>query len=649
MVLGRPPGAASTPSLLPSSSPPGTTTSMSAPSTGPDPSPLLRSLAHAGAWLNRLLLRAIERATPSEQNRLLGLTIAVGAACGLAAVGFHLFIRLVEATFFERVTTATGVTRALGLIVVPTLGALVAGVALDRFAPEARGSGIPQVKWVYGARSGRLTLRDGAAKFILAALQIGTGSSLGREGPTVQICATVASSLGRLFALSPGNQRRLIPVGAAAGIAAAFNAPIAAVTFVIEELVGGLDTTVLSGVVVAAALSAAVEHSILGERPVLAVPASYGLTHASSLLVFATLGLLAGLLGHAFSTGLLRVRRGFRELTAVPLWARPALGGALTGLIALAALELVGALGVAGGGYATLVQGLRGELPMHVLAVLCIAKLAATIASYSSGGAGGIFAPTLFIGAMLGGLLGEVDRHVLQHSDTQLGAFALVGMGAFFAAVVRAPMTSILIVFEMTGSYKLVLPLMVANAAAYVTARSFNPTSIYDALLEQDGRHMPQAHLASPALTLHRVGDAMKTDPLAVTSADTVDAVLAVLAGKAFETIPIVGPEGVLVGVVTEARLRRLQAEGRGGEPILEHARLRGSLVPGQSLRAALTTMDRIGVRLMMVVDDPQRMHLVGVLSMSDVVHVLLRFEEASDPRSSRTGEHTALSSHPGG
>lgn len=462
---------------------------MRAPPPSPEPGTVLRAVGRAGAALNRLLLRAVERATPSEQNRLLGLTIAVGAACGLAAVGFHLFIRLVEATFFARVAGASGVERALGLLVVPTLGALVAGLALDRLVPEARGSGIPQVKWVYAARSGRLRNRDGAAKFVLAALQIGTGSSLGREGPTVQICATVASALGRLFALSPSNQRRLIPVGAAAGIAAAFNAPIAAVTFVIEELVGGLDTTVLSGVVVAAAISAAVEHSILGERPVLAVPVSYGLTHASSLLVFATLGLMAGLLGHAFSTGLLRARAGFRGLTRVPPWARPALGGLLTGLIALCALELVGTLGVAGGGYETLERGLRGDLPLKVLAVLCVAKFAATIASYSSGGAGGIFAPTLFVGAMLGGLMGEVDRHVLRHADAQLGAFALVGMGAFFAAVVRAPMTSILIVFEMTGSYKLVLPLMVANAAAYVTARAWNPTPIYDALLHQDGRH----------------------------------------------------------------------------------------------------------------------------------------------------------------
>lgn len=615
----------------------------------PEPSPLLRDLRKAGAALNRLLLRAIDGLTPSEQNRLLGLTIAVGVACGLAAVGFHLFIRLVEGTFFERVTHATGTTRALGLLVVPTLGALVAGLALDRLAPEARGSGIPQVKWVYGARSGRLAARDGAAKFILAALQIGTGSSLGREGPTVQICATVASSLGRLFALSPSNQRRLIPVGAAAGIAAAFNAPIAAVTFVIEELVGGLDTTVLSGVVVAAALSAAVEHSILGERPVLAVPASYGLTHASSLLVFAVLGLLAGLLGHAFSTALLRVRRGFRELTAVPPWARPALGGLLTGLIALMALELVGTLGVAGGGYETLARGLRGDLPMRVLAVLCVAKFAATIASYSSGGAGGIFAPTLFIGAMLGGLLGEIDRLVLMHPDTQLGAFALVGMGAFFAAVVRAPMTSILIVFEMTGSYKLVLPLMVANAVAYVTARAWNPTPIYDALLEQDGRHMPQTHLASPALTAHRVGDTMKFDPVTIQSDDPIDAALAVLEGQAFETIPVLSPDGTLVGVVTEARLRRLQAEGRGREPVLEHTRLRGTLVPTQSLRAALVTMNRLGVRLMMVVDDPQRKRLVGVLAMSDVIEVLLRFEEASAPRSSRTSEQSALSSHSGG
>ena len=610
----------------------------------PEPSALRR----AGQSLNRVLLRAIERATPTEQGRLLALTIAVGAACGLAAVGFHLFIRLVEATLFARVTAASGLQRALGLVLVPALGALVAGAALDRFAPEARGSGIPQVKWVYGARTGRLRSRDGVAKFLLAALQIGTGSSLGREGPTVQICATVASALGRLFALSPGNQRRLIPVGAAAGIAAAFNAPIAAVTFVIEELVGGLDTTVLSGVVVAAAVSAAVEHSILGEHPVLAAPTTYGLTHASSLLVFAALGVTAGLLGHSFSQGLLRVRQGFRDLAAVPSWARPAVGGLVTGLLALAALELVGVLGVAGGGYETLERALRGDLPLKVLAVLCVAKFAATISSYSSGGSGGIFAPVLFVGAMLGGIMGEADRYVLLHPDAQLGAFALVGMGAFFAAVIRAPMTSILIVFEMTGSYRLVLPLMVANTVAYVTARAWSPTPIYDALLEQDGRHMPQTHLASPALTTHRVRDAMKTDPAAIGAADTVDAALATLAELPFETIPVLGPDRVLVGVVTEARLRRLQAEGRGAEPVTEHARLRGALAPAESLRAALVTMNRLGVRLMMVVDDATSRRLVGVLAMSDVVAVLLRFEDASDARATRSGERSAISSHPG-
>jgi CIC family chloride channel protein len=179
----------------------------------------------------------------------------IGGVCGLAAVGFHLTIRFADQQLLTRAFSLPGKWQLAALVATPTLGALIAGIAL-KFAPKARGSGIPQVKWTYSAATGRLALRDAVAKVLICAVQVGSGSSLGREGPTVQICASVATSLGRLFALSPNNQRRLIPVGAAAGIAAAFNAPIAAVTFVIEELVGDLDTTVLSGVVVAAALAA---------------------------------------------------------------------------------------------------------------------------------------------------------------------------------------------------------------------------------------------------------------------------------------------------------------------------------------------------------------------------------------------------------
>jgi CIC family chloride channel protein len=282
-------------------------------------------------------------------------------------------------------------------------------------------------------------------------------------------------------------------VGMSAGIAAAFNAPIAAVTFTLEELIGDLDQTMLSGVIVAAALAAVVEHTILGATPIFHVQHAYTLTNASSLVWYAALGLLAALVSVAFTDSLLWLRARFRRLTAVPKWVQPAMGGAATGGFAVAALALFHVNGIAGDPYKTLTLALTGagSLTFAAMAALCLLKLAATVTSYSSGGAGGIFAPALFMGGMLGGAVGYLDVMVFHHSADSIGAFAVVGMGAVFAGIVRAPMTSVLIIFEMTGGYGLVLPLMIANMTAFALARHWRHTPVYEALLEQDGIFLP--------------------------------------------------------------------------------------------------------------------------------------------------------------
>jgi CIC family chloride channel protein len=279
-------------------------------------------------------------------------------------------------------------------------------------------------------------------------------------------------------------------VGMAAGIAAAFNAPIAAVTFTLEELIGDLDQTMLSGVIVAAALAAVVEHSILGANPVFHVQGNYMLTKASSLVWYALLGLLAAVVSVAFTDSLLGLRAWFRRLKSVPRWVQPAIGGAATGGLAVVALTLFHRNGIAGDPYKTLTLALTGKMTVISMAVFCVLKLAATISSYSSGGSGGIFAPSLFMGAMLGGAVGYLDVTVFHHSADSIGAFAVVGMGAVFAGIVRAPMTSVLIIFEMTGGYGLVLPLMIANMSAFALARHWRRVPIYEALLAQDGIHL---------------------------------------------------------------------------------------------------------------------------------------------------------------
>ncbi|HKP63195.1 MAG TPA: chloride channel protein [Polyangiales bacterium] len=579
------------------------------------------------------LVRASLLLVPTERHRVYGLTIVLGALCGLAAVSFHLAIHGVQHLLIDRALSASGAELALWGVLTPTLGGLITGWVLCHLAPAARGSGIPQVKYTYAVRGGRIRLRDATAKFCLAALQIGSGASLGREGPTVHICAGIASSFGRWFALSPQNQRQLVPVGAAAGIAAAFNAPIAAVTFVIEEILGDLDQTVLSGVVIAAAIAAVIERSVLGEHPVLAIPYGYGLTHASSLLVYVLLGVAAGLAAIAFYAGLLRLRAFVARHPGRWAWAWPAAGGAVTGAIAVALALGLHTRGATGDGYTTLSAALRGELPVILLLLLAAAKLVCTVASYSTGGCGGIFAPVLFIGGMLGGAFGHLDHSLFGHGSEDLGAFALVGMGAFFAAVIRAPITSVLIIFEMTGGYSLVLPLMLANAVAYALARRIQPVAIYEQLLHQDGLSLPDEQRVANVLSSLQVRDAMTTRLVSLPAELSVIAAQERVAELPFTMFPVVTASGALCGLVSQARLARRVAAGHAELTLSEVAEPRDYLQPQESLIKAVARMNQRGARQMLVVSSEEPPRPLGMLAMSDVMRA---YASAGDSIQSR-------------
>jgi CIC family chloride channel protein len=568
----------------------------------------------------------LRRAVPNERQRLFALTVVIGGACGLAAVAFHQAIELVSHLAIDPALAAPGHSWIWWTLLVPTLGGLAAGLLLHYLVPNARGSGIPQVKVAYAGRGGPLRLRDAVGKFFIGALQIGTGSSLGREGPTVQIAAGLASRIGRLAGLSADNVRRLLPVGAAAGIAAAFNAPIAAVTFTIEEVVGTLDQTVLSGVIVAAALAAIVERSILGTHPVFDIPPGAGLDHASSLLLYAALGLVAAILSILFTDSLLALRKGFRGMTVLPGWAKPSVGGLVTGALAVVAMGFVGTSGITGGGYSTLGAALAGKLAVDVLLTLCLLKIAATVFSYSSGGAGGIFAPSLFIGGMVGGAVGALDVAIFHHGPASLGAFALVGMGAVFAGIIRAPITSVLIIVEMTGGYSLILPLMIANMLAYGIARHYRPMPIYDALLAQDGIDLHQRPIAS-ALSGIRVADVpLDTRPYA--SFEPGSPLATLLTGLSSperqEVFPVISA-GKLVGIVTLADLVSLAANPQLGGLVKAADLMRTVPVvkPEDELRLAFEGMLANGVRELPVTDEDGR--LLGFVDETSIAHACAR------------------------
>lgn len=582
---------------------------------------------------NLYLLKVQLRFAPTEAQRLFGLTIAIGVLSGLAAVAFHSAIRFVEGRLINR---ATGTDWPLWVpltILTPMLGALACGWLLTYVAPNARGSGVPQVKAAFANVGPRLRLRDSVAKFFICALQIGSGSALGREGPTVHICAGIASAFRSVPGISPRSLRRLMPVGVAAGIAAAFNAPIAAVTFTIEEVVGKLDQAVLSGVIVAAALAAVIERSVLGEHPMISVPAGYGLHHASSLLIYALIGVAAAVVSVAFTDGLLKSRAAFRK-SKLPEWARPGVGGLVTGALAAAALAGLGTKGVTGGGYDTLVAALTGKVALGVMLALLGLKLVATVASYSSGGAGGIFAPSLFIGAMLGGSLGLLDNLLLGHTEG-LGAFALVGMGAVFAGVIRAPMTSVLIIIEMTGGYSLILPLMISNMAAYILARTWRPTPIYEALLEQDGVHLSDNVVMDaleevPVARLLKPHEGLRTVQLAATAAEVTKVAAA---QPPQEIVPVLDDDGRLRGVITRDEVKMVTGEAEL-QLLVNAADLMRPMKTARredDLRVALEAMIANGVRQLPVLDDGGRM--VGLLEESDVVKAYLRGQSPSAPR----------------
>ena len=579
----------------------------------------------------QLWLTTKARFSPTERQRLFGLTIMIGGVCGLVAVAFHESIRWLEEHTLSRGFAASGDWWIFWVIAIPSLGALLSGIMLY-YVPGAAGSGVPQVKVAYATPHLKLRIRDAFSKFAIGAVQIGSGSSLGREGPTVQICSGVAKLLGKVLGVSPQNLKLLLPVGSAAGIAAAFNAPIAAVTFTIEEIVGKLDQTLLSGVIVAAALAAVVERSILGENPIFTIPQGYSLEHASSLVLYAALGVAAAMMSLAFTESLLWLRARFNASKTLPRWMRPMFGGLVTGGLAVAVMEMLKVGGITGGGYGTLTEALQGNFVVETLVVLGAAKLVATVFSYASGGSGGIFAPALFMGAMVGGTFGYLDVQMFGHSQTEIGAFALVGMGAVFAGVVRAPITSVLIIIEMTNGYGLTLPLMISNMMAYALARRIRPVPVYEALLAQDGIYL---HAKKPSVdamdgvTIDRIrlvsGDITTFDP-SVRGDAMLDAVEQ--AGRQ-EVFPVLDPNKRLVGLITLEDMTALAAETDLGDLVCAADVMRPpvALKPQDLVVKALDLMQSLAVRELPVLDLEGQ--LLGLVEEAAIAHEYMRARAA--------------------
>lgn len=425
------------------------------------------------------VLSVVDRLRTREEQLFLILTVVVGIVAGLSAVLFSLSIDAVTRLLFG---TQPGQLR---LFVVPVLGSLVGGFLLAKVVPGVRGSGVPQTKAAFHLAGGVIPAHVPIGKFVTGVLCIGTGQSMGREGPSVQIGAGLASLIGRWLHLSPRRVRDLVPVGCAGALAAAFNTPVAAVLFALEEIIGDNNAPLLGSTVVASVSSVIVERAILGNEPLFHVP-TYHLEHPAELGAYAVLGIVGALLSLLFCKLLLWMRAGFLRLPPATKTIQPVVGGVAVGLLLLITPAVMGV------GYDYVDLALNGGLLFQTMVVLCLLKLVATTISYAAGNAGGIFAPSLYIGAMAGGALGVAVQMYAPFPTAGAGAYALVGMGTLFAGIIRAPMTSVFMIFEITQDYQILVPLMVANLLSFLLARHYQPLPVYEALLRQDNIHLPK-------------------------------------------------------------------------------------------------------------------------------------------------------------
>ena len=550
-----------------------------------------------------------------EDRYFLIISVFIGIFSGLSVVCFRFAIDWSGLALLG----AGGETSKLRLLVAPSLTGLLIALLVIKVFPQARGSGVNQTKAALYVFNGYIPLRTAVGKFITAALAIGSGQSLGPEDPSLQIGASLASALGRRLNLSRDRMRLIAPVGAAAGLAAAFNAPISAVLFVIEEVIGRWTAGILGSVVLSAVSSVVVMRWFLGSESMFRIP-PVEMKRPSDLIAYMILGIVGGLASVLFAAGIETLRPRFRNMQPWTQYLQPGVAGLLIGMIAV-----LGAPQVMGAGYTVIDEAMHGQFTWQFMAILAGLKILATLLSFVSGTPGGMFAPTLFIGAMLGAAVGGAEHALLPHLSWSPGTFALVGMGVLFAGFLRAPMTSVFMVLEVSGNYSIILPVIVANTFAYFISRTLMPVAIFDVLSKQDGWELPSMEEQREESIL-RVEDAMQPaiDPV-LNADDTVELALKQSTQAKLDTLLVrLQPSGW--SGVSKSHLVELQTAGRGAERL--SSGLTGdpipSLHPDLSLDTALRYVDRWP--LVPVVNRANLRKLEGVISQTDVLE---RYREA--------------------
>src|SRR5579864_8525352 len=555
------------------------------------------------------LARLTFHASFEEERFFLILCIFIGVFSGLAVVCFRIAIDWSRIALMGPLPHPS----AIRIIGAPTAVGLLVAILVLHFFPEVRGSGVNQTKAALYIYNGYIPFRNAVGKFICSALAIGSGQSLGPEDPSLQIGASLASALGRRLELSREKLRLLAPVGAAAGLAAAFNAPISAVLFVIEEVIGRWSAGILGSVVLSAISSVVVMRWFLGADALFRIPVT-AFVHPGELIAYAGLGIAGAFAAAIFSRSIGFFRPRLRGLPRWTQYFQPALAGLLIGLIGW-----LGFPQVMGAGYEFMDQAMHNQFTWRMLAALAGLKILATTLSFVSGTPGGMFAPTLFIGAMLGGAVGGIERHFFPLLTVSTGTYALVGMGVLFAAFLRVPMTSVFMVLEVSGNYSIIVPVIVANTIAYVISRSLQPIPILDLLTRQDGLVLPSLEEQRDEQIL-RVEDAMQPVPATVLEgSDALEQAAARVAGQP-EKLFLVRMDPSGWSTLPRDLLDRMIKEGKGSltlASVLPTTRL-AYLYPDLPLDAALRCVTQS--ELIPVVNRADLRELEGVVTRDDVL-----------------------------
>ncbi len=551
---------------------------------------------------------------------MFAVALAVGAGAGLGAIVFRALI-----TWFMQLFTGHADYSAAGhaanpfvpflgiwfVVLAPVVGGLIYGPVIQRFAREARGHGVPEVMLAVAERGGRIRPQAAVVKALASALCIGSGGSVGREGPIVQIGSALGSSLGQALRVPESRLRLLVACGAAGGIAATFNAPIAGVFFALELILQDFAVESFGAVVLASVTADIIGRAAFGSQAFLTLPA-FHIASSWEYGLYAVLGVFGGLVGIAF----IRVLYGTEDLADRlwhgPEWLRPAVGGVFLGLLLLALPQLYGV------GYPVIENAVKGNVVLWLLAALLAGKMIATSLTIGIGGSGGVFAPSLFIGAMLGTGFGQVAGALFHGAVAPAGAYGLVGMGAVFAGAARAPITAVIIMFELTGDYTIILPLMIAIVISAALSNLLSRDTIYTLKLRRRGIELFRGRAANLMQVL-RVRDAMQPMPEPVAASSLLNEIVSRFARREVDALPVIAEDETYRGIVTARQVEAAMRDNALDVTAADLAETPASIRPDADLEHALQQLIQQGRSALPVVDAATK-ETVGWLTHRDLL-----------------------------